>query len=78
MIKKATDFYKELLKEFPHSPTNKQSKLLHLLSDFIFEEDKNALFLLKGYAGTGKTTTISTFVNSLHLAEKKSVLLAPT
>jgi exodeoxyribonuclease-5 len=78
MIKKPADFHKELLKQFPHSPTIKQSKLLHLLSHFIFEEDKEALFLLKGYAGTGKTTTISTFVNSLLTAGKKAVLLAPT
>ena len=78
MIKKPADFHKELLKQFPHSPTIKQSKLLHLLSHFIFEEDKEALFLLKGYAGTGKTTSISTFVNSLLAAGKKAVLLAPT
>ncbi len=36
------------------------------------------MFLLKGYAGTGKTTTISTFVNSLWTADKRAVLLAPT
>ncbi len=78
MIKIPADFYKELLKKFPHSPTIKQSQLLRLLSDFIFDEDKDALFLLKGYAGTGKTTTISTFVNSLWSSGKKAVLLAPT
>jgi exodeoxyribonuclease-5 len=78
MIKKAADFYKELLKKFPHSPTNKQRTLLSLLSDFLFNEDKQGLFLLKGYAGTGKTTSISTFVNSLYATEKKAVLLAPT
>jgi ATP-dependent exoDNAse (exonuclease V) alpha subunit len=78
MIKLPVDFYKELLKKFPHLPTFKQNKLFSLLSDFIFNEDKDALFLLKGYAGTGKTTTISAFVNSLWSAEKKTVLLAPT
>ena len=36
------------------------------------------MFLLKGYAGTGKTSTISTLVNNLWKAEKKAVLLAPT
>ena len=78
MIKIPADFYKELQKKFPYNPTQKQSKLLSFLSDFIFNEDKEALFLLKGYAGTGKTTTISTFVNALSLAGKKAVLLAPT
>ena len=78
MIKKPTDFDKLLLQSFPHNPTQKQAQLLKLLSNFIFNEDKDALFLLKGYAGTGKTTSIGTFVNLLSLARKKSVLLAPT
>lgn len=78
MIKKPVNFNIELQQKFPHTPTNKQGELLKLLSNFIFNEDKNTLFLLKGYAGTGKTTTISTFVNSLWSAQKKSVLLAPT
>ncbi|ARV13648.1 ATP-dependent DNA helicase [Polaribacter sp. SA4-12] len=78
MIKKPAEFYSELLKKFQYSPTSKQNTLLRLLSDFIFGEDKDDLFLLKGYAGTGKTTTISAFVNSLASAGKKSVLLAPT
>ena len=78
MIEKAADFYREIIKKFPHSPTAKQTKLFQQLSEFIFTDDKNALFLLKGYAGTGKTTTISTVVNNLWRAGKKSVLLAPT
>jgi ATP-dependent exoDNAse (exonuclease V) alpha subunit len=78
MHKITTDFHKELLKKFPYTPTLKQSKLLNLLSIFIFNEEKDALFLLKGYAGTGKTTIISAFVNALAVANKKAVLLAPT
>ncbi|WP_435416546.1 ATP-dependent DNA helicase [Polaribacter aestuariivivens] len=78
MIEKPIDFNRELVKKFPHQPTLKQEKLLHLLSDFIFDKDKDALFLLKGYAGTGKTTTIGVFVNSLRFAGKRAVLLAPT
>ena len=78
MIEIPADFNKKMLEKFPHDPTIKQRKLLTLLSDFIFNENKNALFLLKGYAGTGKTTTIGAFVNSLWTAGRKSVLLAPT
>ena len=78
MIKITVDFYKILLKKFPFIPTQKQRELLNLLSIFIFNEEKESLFLLKGYAGTGKTTTISTFVNTLSSAGKKAVLLAPT
>lgn len=78
MIEIPADFSKLLLKKFPYQPTEKQANLLHLLSSFIFDKNKNALFLLKGFAGTGKTTSISAFVNSLTFAGKKAVLLAPT
>ena len=78
MIKLPSDFYKEIVKKFPFKLTNKQRELFIMLVDFIFSEDKNSIFILKGYAGTGKTTTISTFVNSLWKVDKKSVLLAPT
>jgi len=78
MIKTTLDFYKELVKLFPHKPTDIQNKLLQLLSDFVFEKDKTGLFLLKGYAGTGKTTIVSAVVSSLWKVGKKAVLLAPT
>jgi len=78
MIKIKADFYKELLQKFPFEPTIKQQKLLNELSNFIFDDNNRALFLLKGYAGTGKTTTISTVVNSLWKVGQKAVLLAPT
>jgi ATP-dependent exoDNAse (exonuclease V) alpha subunit len=78
MIETTSDFYKELLQKFPFEPTTKQQELLNELTNFIFDNNNRALFLLKGYAGTGKTTTISTVVNSLWKAGKKAVLLAPT
>ena len=78
MIKSNSQFYKELVKSFPFEATATQKKLLQLFSDFVFDSDKNGLFLLKGYAGTGKTTTISTVVNNLWKVGKKHVLLAPT
>jgi ATP-dependent exoDNAse (exonuclease V) alpha subunit len=78
MLKNPTDFYKDLLKKYPYSPTNKQTELFNLLVNFIFDNNNHSIFLLKGYAGTGKTTTISTFVNNLWRAGKKAVLLAPT
>nr|MDJ0646245.1 AAA family ATPase [Flavobacteriaceae bacterium] len=78
MIKDSKSFYKLLATKFPFTPTPAQDKLLRQLSDFIFDDNAQKLFLLKGYAGTGKTTTISTVVNCLWQAGKKSVLLAPT
>ncbi|NLP57931.1 ATP-dependent RecD-like DNA helicase [Lutibacter sp. B1] len=78
MTKTAPEFYKTLLEKFPFEPTNTQNLLLEKLSNFIFENNNKALFLIKGYAGTGKTTTISTVVNNLWRIGKKAVLLAPT
>ena len=78
MIKNPANFYKELVKTFPFDATSTQNELLLMLSNFVFEKDKSGLFLLKGYAGTGKTTIISTVVNSLWKIGYKPVLLAPT
>ena len=72
------DFFKEIVKKFPYEPTVKQNQLLHSLANFIFDNNNHALFVLKGYAGTGKTTIISTVVNNLWRVGKKAVLLAPT
>jgi ATP-dependent exoDNAse (exonuclease V) alpha subunit len=78
MTKTAPEFYKDLIKKFPFEPTNLQDILLQKLCEFIFDNNNKALFLIKGYAGTGKTTTISTVVNNLWRVGKKAVLLAPT
>ncbi|MEX6625675.1 ATP-dependent DNA helicase [Tenacibaculum salmonis] len=78
MIETARQFTKEVLKDFPYQPTLKQELLLDKLARFIFDNNDNALFILKGYAGTGKTTIISTVVNNLEKANRKGVLLAPT
>ncbi|WP_457619094.1 ATP-dependent DNA helicase [Lutibacter sp.] len=78
MIKTAQEFYNYIIEKFPFEPTISQDILLEKLSKFIFEDKKEALFLIKGYAGTGKTTSISTVVNNLWRASKKAVLLAPT
>lgn len=71
-------FYKILRQNFPFSPTLKQDIFLQKAADFITNGRKDEIFVLKGYAGTGKTTIISTIVNHLQEAQKKYVLLAPT
>jgi len=52
--------------------------VLQKLASFIFSKTKEEVFLLKGFAGTGKTTLIGTLVNSLWKTRRKSVLMAPT
>tara|TARA_R110002072_G_scaffold22432_1_gene78696 strand:+ start:16269 stop:17690 length:1422 start_codon:yes stop_codon:yes gene_type:complete len=75
---KSTDFYKLLVQKFPHQPTQVQDVVLQKISEFLVSSNSEDLFLLKGYAGTGKTTIISTVVNHLWELKKKAVLMAPT
>ena len=67
-----------LNKNFPFEPTSQQSEVILQLSEFVENSSSNSLFLLKGYAGTGKTTLVSSLINSLWSVGKKVVLLAPT
>lgn len=71
-------FYTELLSKFPHDPTLKQQVALEKLAKFVLSKEKDEVFLLKGFAGTGKTTLIGTVVNSLWKSRMQSVLMAPT
>ena len=71
-------FYKLLLQDFPFQPTEKQNLLLMQLSSFLFDAKKDNLFVLKGYAGTGKTTLIGTLVKNLWKIKMSSVQMAPT
>lgn len=71
------DFRALLLKNFSHDTTPGQEQLAGRLAAFVTGSDKR-LFVLKGYAGTGKTTLVSALVKSLPAAKLKSVLLAPT
>ena len=48
------------------------------LSEFIFDKTPNALYILKGFAGTGKTTIIGTMVTHLWHTKTKAILMAPT
>ncbi|GAA4808803.1 ATP-dependent DNA helicase [Litoribaculum gwangyangense] len=74
----ASEFYSLIKQQFPFQPTLKQNVVLQQLSEFIFSKDSNALYLLKGYAGTGKTTIVGTIVTNLWKAKKSAILMAPT
>ncbi len=73
-----TSFVNQLLSQFPYTPTASQLTVIHTLSQFLVQQNHKALFVLKGYAGTGKTSLVSLFVNNLYKLNKKAVLLAPT
>jgi exodeoxyribonuclease-5 len=71
-------FYKLLLDKFPYELTLKQGVFLQQIADFTTNEFQDELFVLKGYAGTGKTTLLSVVVNELKHISKSAVMLAPT
>ena len=73
-----SEFYSLLKQHFPFTPTLKQDVVLLQLSEFIFKTSKNEIYLLKGFAGTGKTTIVGTIVTNLWKAKKSAVLMAPT
>ena len=74
----SSEFYSLIKQGFPFIPTLKQDIVLQQLSEFIFNKSKNSIYLLKGYAGTGKTTIIGAIVTNLWKAKKSAVLMAPT
>ncbi|TXK45296.1 AAA family ATPase [Pontibacter qinzhouensis] len=64
---------------FPFEPTDDQARLFAKLDAFILQkEEDRPVFLLKGYAGTGKTTVVTSLVKILNKFGYKYVLLAPT
>lgn len=67
-----------LLRNFPHEPTPDQQILLQRLAGYLGDSDPNVVFLIKGYAGTGKSTAVGAVVQSLARIGWSPVLLAPT
>jgi len=74
----SSEFYSLIRQQFPFEPTIKQNIVLQQLSAFIFSKAPNLLYVLKGYAGTGKTTIVGAIVSNLWKAKKSAVLMAPT
>ncbi|MBR2416237.1 MAG: AAA family ATPase [Bacteroidaceae bacterium] len=63
---------------FPFVPTKEQEKSLEEISAFLLSADDRRLFLLCGYAGTGKTSLVAALVKTMEQLERRTVLLAPT
>jgi exodeoxyribonuclease-5 len=69
---------KLLAENFDYEPTESQKRLIISLSSFITGDEQKQVLLVKGYAGTGKTTLVSSLVKSLDQCNLRYVLLAPT
>ena len=69
---------KQILGNFPHMPMPEQAAAVKQLAQFMCSPRPHLLFLLRGYAGTGKTSLVAALVRTLDQLQQKSVLLAPT
>ncbi|MDR3652669.1 MAG: AAA family ATPase [Paludibacter sp.] len=64
--------------QLPFEPTAQQTQLIEELGVFLMSTDSEKAFLLRGYAGTGKTSVVSALVRALNELQQKTILLAPT
>lgn len=69
---------RQIKENFPYEPTSEQEKAVKSLSEFLTAPRGEVVFLLRGYAGTGKTSLVGALVRTLDKLQQKSVLLAPT
>ena len=73
------NYLEQQIKEnFSYQPTLEQEIAVKYLSDFLLSKDLNGIFVLRGYAGTGKTSLVGALVKTMDKLKQKSVLLAPT
>ncbi|WP_165040435.1 ATP-dependent RecD-like DNA helicase [Dysgonomonas sp. ZJ709] len=73
------DFFLDKIKDnFPFEPTEEQGQALTKIVGFLFLQKEETLFLLKGYAGTGKSSLLGALVKTMTEFKQKTVLLAPT
>ena len=77
-LAQAAEYESRLLGQIPFTATDSQARFAHVWSRFIVSEKPRCALVLRGYAGTGKTTAVGAVVRTLRDARKKCVLLAPT
>lgn len=70
--------YHSLVRNLPFHPTKGQEGFLYKLSEFLTEDGHGKVFLLRGYAGTGKTSMVTSVATTLRDMRRKYALLAPT
>ncbi|MDL2265502.1 AAA family ATPase [Parabacteroides sp. OttesenSCG-928-G21] len=76
MINSALSF--QIIHNFRYNLTKDQNLALEKMVAFLCSADTESLFVLKGYAGTGKTTFLAAIVKTLCEFKQKTVLMAPT
>ena len=73
-----SELYGKLIQSFGFKPTDGQAVVMYHLSAFLLSQKENPTYILRGYAGTGKTTLVKTLVKTLPSIGMRYVLMAPT
>lgn len=68
----------QIYANFAFEPTVGQKKIIDALGDWLSDADANRIFIMNGYAGTGKTSIVAALVATLNKLRIKPILLAPT
>ena len=68
----------KILQQFGFPPTQEQAHALEVFAEFLTDRDPHAVMILRGSAGTGKTTLSGAIVRTLKEIRQKVMLLAPT
>ena len=69
---------RQIKENFSYQPTFEQEIAVKSLSEFLLSTANDTVFVLRGYAGTGKTSLVGALVKAMDKLQQKSVLLAPT
>ena len=73
-----SELYGKLVQSFGFEPTEGQATVLYHLSAFLLSQKENPTYILKGYAGTGKTSLVKALVRTLPYIGMRYILMAPT
>lgn len=71
-------FLDKVIQNFEYTPTSQQEEALSKIVDFLFLREQDTIFILTGYAGTGKSSVIGGLVKTMNKLKQKTILLAPT
>jgi len=73
-----SELFGKLVQSFGFEPTEGQAKVLYHITAFLLSQKENPTYILRGYAGTGKTSLVKTLVKTIPQIGMRFVLMAPT
>lgn len=68
----------KIRQQFGYTPTAEQEHALHIFAMFLTDRDSHSVMVMRGSAGTGKTSLAGAIVRTMTALEQKVMLMAPT